>query len=123
MLQVAITGVTDNQEAIFFKHQIEDEWYQYITQQIIDGFPSKRLPSRFQNGDQVTLNFYDAGKIINCEVIKVHFTESKVLYDVIVQIPTYEYKGTPQQKVATPIHTRLYNIDSCFVEPADGTNS
>lgn len=67
------------------------------------------LPSRFQISDQVTINFYDAGKVVNCEIIKVHFTDRKVLYDVEVMMNGDDAEVT----------TRLYNIDSCFVEPAE----
>lgn len=58
------------------------------------------LPSRFQIGNLVELTFYGSGEVRNCEIIKVHFTESKVLYDVQVAELT-----------------RLYNIDSCYVLP------
>lgn len=57
-----------------------------------------KLPSRFQIGEKVELAFYGNGEVKNCEVIKVHFTESKVLYDVQVAELT-----------------RLYNVDSCYV--------
>jgi len=66
--------------------------------------PLRLLPSRFQIGDSVELEFYGNGRIKNCKVIKVHFTESKVLYDVSVNHP------------AEDNYTRLYNIDSVFID-------
>lgn len=70
----------------------------------------KKLPSRFQNGDKVKLCFSNAGELTNAEVIKVHFSESKVLYDVELAIAIIETDEL--------YHTRLYNVDSVFVEPA-----
>lgn len=75
---------------------------------------SNKLPSRFQLGDLVTLNFGSAGKVTGADIIKVHFSESKVLYDVDILM---------SDAADGRVITRLYNIDSCFVEPADGTNS
>lgn len=66
-----------------------------------------KLPSKYQVNDHVRLDFFDAGFVKNCTIIKVHFTESKVLYDVDVTIGT-DVNGKPNK-------TRLYNIDSCFV--------
>lgn len=57
------------------------------------------LPSQHQINDFVKLDFDAAGHIIHCKVIKIHFTESKVLYDVLL----------------TNMPTRLYNIESDFV--------
>lgn len=68
----------------------------------------RRLPSRFQIDDKVELNFNDAGQINNCEIIKVHFSESKVLYDVEIAFHVEKEEFS----------TRLYNVDSCFVNPA-----
>lgn len=65
------------------------------------------LPSKYQINDNVRLDFFDAGFVKNCTVIKVHFTDSKVLYDVDVTIGT-DVNGKPNK-------TRLYNIDSCFL--------
>lgn len=88
-----------------YTRKASDPEHQYMASHIDDNL----LPSQFQNGDQVSLNFHDAGKVVNCEVIKVHFTDRKVLYDVEVMMNGDDAEVT----------TRLYNIDSCFVEPAD----
>ena len=63
------------------------------------------LPSRFIHGDEVILDFKEAGKLNNAKIIKVHFTERKVLYDV-------------QIKTGNGL-TRIYNIDSSFIEPKE----
>lgn len=70
------------------------------------------LPSRFKHGDKVTLDFEDAGDVHNCTIIKVHFSESKVLYDVEV---AYKYLDSSQPNVKG--FTRIYNVDSCYVQP------
>lgn len=72
---------------------------------------SNKLPSRFQIGDRVQINFGKGGLLSPCNIIKVHFTESKVLYDVDVLILADDEKSQSS--------TRIYNIDSCFVEPAE----
>lgn len=66
--------------------------------------PDQLLPSRFQLGYQVRLNFFDAGSINKCEILKVHFSPGKVLYDVGVTI-----SGNTN-------YTRIYNVDSVFVD-------
>ncbi len=72
-----------------------------------------KLPSAHQIGHKVWLRFGDEATLKDCEVIKVHFSESKVLYDVEVSgmyDKAYQKKGEPQKWA-----TRLYNVDSCFV--------
>ena len=89
--------------------------------------PHTPLPSRFQINDPVELHFNDSGAIKNCSVIKVHFTEMKVLYDVEVEC---HYANLPVTVIAEDgeqihkttytdekYHTRLYNIDSANVYP------
>lgn len=66
-----------------------------------------QFPSQFKHGDNVILDFKDAGKISNGEIIKVHFSDRKVLYDV--EIKTLAGLGNQ--------YTRIYNIDSVFVIP------
>jgi len=82
----------------------------------------RRLPSRFDFGDKVQVHFNDAGTIKNCEVIKIHFTESKVFYDVSVK----SHYAKPSEGEAPSefwdddehaYYTRLYNIDSAIVSP------
>jgi hypothetical protein len=82
---------------------------------------TKRLPSRFGIGDKVKAVFNDAGHVGQAEVIKVHFTESKVFYDLAVLFhyakPSEEGQPVEYQEDMTG-STRLYNVDSAFVHPA-----
>lgn len=73
------------------------------------------LPSRFQLSDKVTIDFGTCGKIENCIIIKVHFTNSKVLYDVEFYGKTIGEININQGKPEN-FTTRLYNIDSDFVK-------
>lgn len=87
--------------------------YNVITEQV-KGLQSSlqfKLPSRHQINSPVILDFYAAGELTGVKVIKVHFAESKVLYDVEITQP---YKDNPDRKWST----RLYNIDSEFVKAA-----
>lgn len=68
------------------------------------------LNSQHQLNDKVVLDFFKEGTVTGCQIIKVHFTESKVLYDVEI---TSTYKNPANGKWST----RLYNIDGCFVKP------
>jgi|GEM_PF-6505589 len=81
----------------------------------------RRLPSRHQIGDRVKVVLNDSGEITNAEIIKVHFTESKVFYDLVVFFhyakPADEGQPVEYQEDMTGA-TRLYNVDSCFVHPA-----
>lgn len=82
----------------------------------------KKLPSRFQIGDKVKLVFGDAGTLTNCRILKVHFSESKVLYDVEV-IMHYQMIDTDFSKdmdtyLKEEFLTRLYNVDSAFLTEA-----
>lgn len=67
----------------------------------------RMLPSRFQLGDVVSVRFKDF-TISKAYVIKVHFTESKVLYDLNVCI-----LGDGGDTLTT---TRIYNVDSAIIE-------
>lgn len=72
-------------------------------------YSSNVLPSQYQIGDSVSLEFYQSGLIRNAEIFKVHFTDSKVLYDVFIPLST-DINGKVD-------YTRLYNIDSVCVIP------
>lgn len=68
------------------------------------------LPARFQIGETVSINLFDAGFIRKAEVIKIHFAEGKVMYTVQVcvsQSPAGEEHN---------MYTRLHNIDSVFIK-------
>lgn len=71
------------------------------------------LPSRFQITDKVKCNWFNSFVIEEAEVLKVHFSESKVMYDLIVFINVPEQNGEP----ATQTFTRLYNVDSSLLSP------
>lgn len=64
------------------------------------------LSSSLQIGEKCNLNFYKSGRIDFCEVCGVHFSESKVAYDIIVPI------GSPEHDNAETI---IYNVDSVYV--------
>jgi len=70
----------------------------------------KALPSGHQIDDEVNLCFGDTGTLKSCRIIKVHFSESKVLYDVSIPVICEDLEN----KVHTA-YTRLYNVDSAFV--------
>jgi len=70
-----------------------------------------KLPSAHQIGNPVWLLFGEEGTLKNCEIIKVHFAESKVLYDVEVKGKYYQSDSHPAGEWAT----RLYNVDAVFV--------
>jgi hypothetical protein len=76
------------------------------------GETAPKLPSRYQLGDDVVLDFNDAGRVKNGKVIKVHFTESKVLYDVEILSHYQTLSGQYGEEV---YRSRLYNVDSCNV--------
>jgi hypothetical protein len=65
------------------------------------------LPSAHQLGASVEVNFLNAGKITNCKVIKIHFTEATVSYDLEIEMFHPHYKES--------MYTRLYNIESSLV--------
>jgi hypothetical protein len=65
------------------------------------------LPSQHQIGDKVILNFFKSGRIENCRILNVHFSLGKVRYDISVNMANNEEKF---------VNTRLYNVDSAFVE-------
>lgn len=68
---------------------------------------TQTLPSAHQLEDKVTVSFGKSGVLLNCEVIKVHFSPSKVMYDVEVE---FEVEGDDE-----PRFTRLYNVDSACI--------
>lgn len=68
-----------------------------------------KLPSKHQIGHPVTVVFHPAKMLRDCEVIKVHFTESKVLYDL--ELMYHDNNGKK-------CFTRLYNIEEEFVKKA-----
>jgi hypothetical protein len=71
---------------------------------------SRKLPSRFQIGDKVSVRLRPMLVIDTAEVIKVHFTENKVFYDLEVE---FDYPTPPDD--GEKGYTRIYNIDSALV--------
>lgn len=67
-----------------------------------------QLPSQFKHGDKVFIQIGNCGKIGNGKIIKVHFSDRKVLYDVEI---CYKYNDSDEIKGLT----RLYNIKSDFI--------
>jgi hypothetical protein len=81
--------------------------------EVFGGEAPGKLPSKFQPNDvcQYVLYAWTQEEII-ARVLKVHFTVSKVTYDIQLYLPTYdglEYGS----------HTRVYNVDSVFLQPAN----
>lgn len=71
---------------------------------------SSTLPSRFQVKDRVSIQFQKLGLFIKEAIVtKVHFTESKVLYDLNIQLVN-DNNGIGSS-------TRIYNVDSLIVSP------
>lgn len=77
------------------------------------------LPSRFKPTDAVEIRLGNCGVIKNCGIIKVHFTESKVMYDVEVYGHFEKENGIYYTDEENSWHTRIYNIDSAFVSAAE----
>lgn len=69
-----------------------------------------KLPSQHQIGNKVTVDFGKTGKLIGGCIIKVHFTQSKVFYDIDLYIESMDGKIGD--------YTRIYNIESDFVKTA-----
>jgi hypothetical protein len=68
------------------------------------------LPSRFQIGDKVSIRLLPMFIVDSAEVIKVHFTKSKVLYDLELE---FDYPTPPDN--GEKGYTRIYNIDSALL--------
>lgn len=62
----------------------------------------KTYQSAHQHGDEVVLNFFDAGTISNAKITEVAFKPNKVLYDAEIE-------------VKEGMKTRIHGIDSSFV--------
>lgn len=75
--------------------------------------PNQELPSRFQLGNNVNINFYNAGSLTGGKIIKVHFSPGKVMYDLEILV-----KLSPAGDEHN-MYTRLYNVDSVFVKHLD----
>jgi hypothetical protein len=70
--------------------------------------PKRELPSAFQVGWEVCLQFGGGEIIRGCWITRVIFTRSKVLYDV--QIAVYDSEGCKG-------FTRIHSVESDFVKP------
>lgn len=100
---------TDGKNTPLFQRQVSDADFRNW----IDENPIKEntyLPSQFNIGDKVLLSikqsFGDNPYPFTANVLAVHFYAAKVKYDL--EIP-----------IAEEPPTRIYNIDSCFVLPAE----
>lgn len=63
------------------------------------------LPSRLQPNQVAKLQFFEEMLPLTCTVRTVHFTKSKVKYDVDIWLPD-------------DTTTRAHNVDSVFIVPA-----
>lgn len=70
-----------------------------------------QLPSRFQIGDSVAVNLFNAGKFGAAKVKDVRFSEGKVKYDLRVCVE----RENERSEDSPALYTRLYGIDSDFV--------
>lgn len=83
-----------------------------MTNQTMGGVPEKThtyYPSRHKIGEIVTLDFWLSGKVPQCVIHAVKFTDSKVKYDLLVPIQetTMQHDG----------FTLIENVDSiCVVD-------
>jgi len=68
------------------------------------------LPSRFKIGDKVSIRLRPMFVVDTAEVIKIHFTESKVFYDLDVE---FDYPTPPDDGKKGV--TRIYNVDSAML--------
>lgn len=76
-------------------------------------------PSLFKFKETVDLDFFDSGKIKNCKIKAIRFTEGKVKYDVEVLI----FNEGKRNKDLKEMWTCIKNVDSvCVVKPEEGTN-
>lgn len=66
-------------------------------------------------GERVKVNLGDGGTIYNCKIVNIKFSESKVFYDVDVLVHAAEAKEKDW-------HTRIYNVDSAFVQSTEKVN-
>lgn len=71
------------------------------------------MVSRHTFGESVKVNLKDGGIIYNGKIVNIKFTESKVFYDLDVLVWSAETSDKD-------LHTRIYNIDSAFVESTEG---
>jgi hypothetical protein len=71
------------------------------------------MDSRFKHGDHVAVDFGYSGKFGGSKVTGVHFTASKVRYDLEI-ITKKDYVDEPKTP-AYDLVTRIYNVDSGFV--------
>lgn len=70
-------------------------------------YDSTELPSKFQLGEYVQIELNDEEVLRHGQVIKVHFSKEKVMYDLEFTVMLHEGKRYT---------TRLHNIDSTFVK-------
>ncbi len=73
-------------------------------------FEPIQLPSPCQIGDKVQVYFSPNVILETCSVIKVHFTNSSILYDIEVRVSYIGTDGSSNFKCF-----RLYNLDSGFI--------
>ena len=81
---------------------------------VFSGSNPGKLPSQFQPNDVCQFVLWDwQDEEITARILKVHFTESKVLYDAQLYLPTYDHGAEYGS------HTRIYNVDSAFFHPSN----
>lgn len=68
--------------------------------------------SRYGIGEPVIVHFGKSGFIRNCRIIKAHFTESGITYDVEVK---WQHEWEHHERMPEFLTTRIRNIDSIRV--------
>ncbi len=78
---------------------------------------SLTLPSRYKHGTEVKHILIDESKVHKTTVIKVHFTESTVTYDIELQCyyPEHETPKPGFEVKGELYYHRMYNVPSAFL--------
>lgn len=90
------TNVMDEDRKEFTDHETGNRFG------LPDDSSVKQLPSRLQPDQVARLQFFQEMEPLTCTIRTVHFTKSKVKYDVDIWLPG-------------KTSTRVYNVDSVFL--------
>jgi len=81
------------------------------SKKFMDNNNNQELPSKYQRGQEVEVNFYGAGYIKDCKVNRVHFTDGGfVSYDLTVKMS--------QDSTGKGEYAKLYNVPQLLIEDA-----
>lgn len=102
---------TDGKNTPLFQRQISDADLRNWKNSEKDIHILNELPSRYQINDTVAIKF-GAFRVEEAKVIMIHFTESKIFYDLEIKI---SFEGTLEHPPGYTT-TRIYKVDSNLVE-------